>query len=118
MNLIFFETLGHSSQVTRLQGFEGYMVTELQNPPYILPYLIRIKEAEAPLVEAASIPRSESSCQMSDLEGNANLCFVHSINDDELNVGHDSRRRKYITNMPELASKRNQLETARQGCPI
>ena len=40
LNLIFFETLGHSSQVTRLQGFEGYMVTELQNPPYILPYLV------------------------------------------------------------------------------
>ena len=39
LNLIFFETLEHSSQVTRLQGFEGYMVTELQNPPYILPYL-------------------------------------------------------------------------------
>ena len=37
--MIFFETLEHSSQVTRLQGFEGYMVTELQNPPHILPYL-------------------------------------------------------------------------------
>ena len=35
----FFETLEHLSQVTRLQGFEGYMVTELQNPPHILPYL-------------------------------------------------------------------------------
>ena len=35
----FFKTSEHSSQVTRLQGFEGYMVTELQNPPYILPYL-------------------------------------------------------------------------------
>ena len=69
-------------------------------------------------MEAASIPHSESSCQMSDLEGNANLCFVHSLNEDKLYVGHDSRRRKYITNMPELASKRNQLETARQGCPI
>ena len=36
----FFKTSEHSSQVTRLQGFEGYMVTELQNPPYILPYLL------------------------------------------------------------------------------
>ena len=79
---------------------------------------IKTREAQAPLVEAASIPHSESSCQMSDLEGNANLCFVHSLNDEELNVGHDSWRRKYITNMPELASKRNQLETVRQGCPI
>ena len=79
---------------------------------------IKTRKAQAPLVEAASIPHSESSCQISDLEGNANLCFVHSLNDDELNVGHDSWRRKYITNMPELASKRNQLETARQGCPI
>ena len=35
----FFKTSEHSSQVTRLQGFEGYMVTELQNPPHILPYL-------------------------------------------------------------------------------
>ena len=35
----FFEISELSSQVTRLQGFEGYMVTELQNPPYILPYL-------------------------------------------------------------------------------
>ena len=51
---------------------------------------IKTKVAQAPLVEAASIPHSESSCQMSDLEGNANLCFVHSSYDDELNVGHDS----------------------------
>ena len=79
---------------------------------------IKTKVAQAPLVEAASIPHSESSCQMSDLEGNANLCFEHSINDDELNLGPDSWRRNYITNMPELASKRNQLEPARQGCPI
>ena len=79
---------------------------------------MKTKEAQAPLVEAASIPHSESSCQMNDLEGNANLCFEHSINDDELNLGPDSWRRNYITNMPELASKRNWLETARQGCPI
>ena len=37
----FFETLEHSSKVTRLQGFDGYIVTELQNPPHILPYLSR-----------------------------------------------------------------------------
>ena len=34
MNMNLFETFEHSSQVTRLPGFEGYMVTELQNPPH------------------------------------------------------------------------------------